>query len=243
MTCRRLAAFLLFAPKRWAQSLRARALVRQAVSPPGNESSWGVEPFESVFRSLGYLSLLGMVGPTGSTDVLAVLAEIDEIMRSTRDYSEYVRRLLADRNWRDHLVALTAALMSSEPAAYSAMLWSAFDRGSWVAPQLAVALLCADPGFVAEAKRRIVARCPIVDDEQFFRGQTRDVSAKNLASLLRVLADVQSEATWVATEGSAPDVIELLRGDHDSAGAIAASWFAAVKARFRDLGRNIGPVV
>ena len=87
-----------------------------------------------------------------------------------------------------------------------------------MAPQLAVSLYCADPGFAAEAKRRIVARCPIVDNEQFCMGQTRDLSAKNLASLLYVLADVQSEATWVAIESSAPEVIEVLREDHHSAG-------------------------
>ena len=108
------------------------------------------------------------------------------------------------------------------------------------APQLAVSLHCSDPSFAAEAKRRIVARCPIVDDDDFFRGQTRDASAKNLASLLRVLALVQSEARWVVSESSAGDVRELLKRDHDSAAEIAEWWFSAAQATFKESGRDLG---
>ena len=77
---------------------------------------------------------------------------------------------------------------SIKAASHAAALWRCFDRGSWVAPQLAVSLYCSDPVFAERAKERTAARCPIIDDDGFFEGQTQPVSAKNLASLLRVVA-------------------------------------------------------
>src|SRR5215475_8926799 len=102
-------------------------------------------------RSGGYLCLLRM----GSPGDAAVLAKIADVMTSTVDHSRYLKRLLDDRNWRSHLIALVAALLSNDAAAFAPMLWEAFDRGSWVAPQLAVSLYCCDPNFVVETRRRI----------------------------------------------------------------------------------------
>jgi len=193
-------------------------------------------PFDDVCRSGGYLSLLGMV----SADAVAVVNRIAEIVRSTIDHPRYVSRLLQDRNWRGHLIALAAVLVSDEAAAdRSSALWVCFDRGSWVAPQLAVSLLCCDPSFAAEAQRRIVARCPIVDDDDFFRGRTRDVSAKNFASLLQAVAYVPSETDWAASERRARDAQELLKADADAAGTIVERWFDAARARFRESGRHL----
>jgi len=41
-------------------------------------------------------------------------------------------------------------------------LWGAFDRGSWVSPQLAVYLECLDPEFSLQAKTRAEQGCPVV---------------------------------------------------------------------------------
>jgi hypothetical protein len=191
--------------------------------------------FEDIGRSGGYLSLLGM----GSADVPAVLSKIADVVRTTDGDSFDVRRLLDDRNWRGHLIGAAAALLSDKSASYAPLLWNAFDRGSWVAPQLAVSLYCCDPAFATEAKRRIVTRCPIADEDGFFRGETRDVSAKNLASLLRALAYVPSAASWVASQLAAGDVRELLKFDRDSAAEIVEWWFPAAQARFKEFGRDL----
>jgi hypothetical protein len=174
------------------------------------------------------------------TDAAGVLTTIASVVRSRRDYSSYIHHMLAERNWPGHLVALAAVLLSREPAQHASNLWRTFDRGSWVAPQLAVALYWADPGFIREAKRRILGRCPIDDDDGFFRGDTLSVSAKNLASVMQVVAVVPSETSWVASELLAQDVKELLRADQDDAGAIARSWLEAAQARFAESGHPIG---
>src|SRR5262245_16830628 len=188
---------------------RRRADRRMSHRGGGVGDRGGLGPFADLSKSCGYLSLLGM----RSNDVGHVLARIGEIVHSQVDHPRYIQHLLDDRNWRGHLMALVAILISDEPASYASTLWRCFDRGSWVAPQLAVALYCSDPNFVEQAKRRILARCPIDDDDGFFRHGSRHVSAKNLASLLRALAYAPPEATWTATELGAPDVRELLRAD------------------------------
>jgi hypothetical protein len=128
------------------------------------------------------------------------------------------------------LIGLAAALLSDDAARHAPALWSCFDRGSWVAPQLAVALLWSDTDFLEEAKRRIVARCPTVYDDR-----------KNITSLLRALAYVPSEAGWTTSQLSAPDVHELLGADQERADAIVEQWFERAQTRFRELGRNLGP--
>ena len=192
-------------------------------------------PFDVICTSGGYLSLLDM----RSGEAARVLTMIAEIVRSVDDHPRYVNRLLDDRNWRGHLIAIAAVLVSAETARQVSLLWRCFDRGSWVAPQLAVSLYCSDPGFAAEAKRRILARCPIDDADGFFGGQTRDVSAKNLASLLRVMTYVPGDTRWTASELDGHDVRELLRADRDGAGPIVERWFDAARARFRELGRDL----
>lgn len=192
-------------------------------------------PFESLCRSGGYLALLGM----GPSDAVAALNTISGIVGSTVDHRRYVIRMFEDRNWRSHLIALAAVLVSAEAATHASALWRCFDRGSWVAPQLAVTLYCSDPDFAENAKQRIATRCPIIDDDGYFRGQTQPVSAKNLACLLRAVAYVPEETSWAASEHGAQDVHELLKTDYDTTGDIVEWWFDAARARFGESGRTL----
>jgi hypothetical protein len=192
-------------------------------------------PFEAICRSGGYLALLGMK----SADAAAVLTAISGIVSSTVDHRLYVNRMFEDRNWRGQLIAMAAVLVSTEAAGDASALWRCFDRGSWVAPQLAVSLYCSDPGFAERAKSRIAARCPILDDDEFFRGHTRHASAKNLASLLRVVTYLPGETSWAAAQHRAHDAHELLEADYDASGQIVEWWFDAARARFRESGRNL----
>jgi len=193
---------------------------------PTNEADPG--PFITVFMSSGYVDLMYM----GSSNVTQVLTSIDAILRSTAAAPRHIERMLLNRNYRDHLVAAAAILLSHEPAAYASHMWATFDRGSWVAPQLAVSLYYSDGNFAEEARRRIVARCPIDDSDNFFRGHTSVPSAKNLASLLQVLNSVPAKASWVASERQAKDVQTLLEADIDSAGTIVEWWSDRARKAF-----------
>jgi hypothetical protein len=217
------------------KNLRRKATATSATDPFG--------PFAPVCAG-GYLSLLWM----SSDDVPLVLTDIADAL-SSPDGRGYVTRMLEDENWRSHLIATIAAPLSPDPSNFAPALWAAFDRGSWVAPQLAVALWFSDPEFTSEAKRRVVARCPVAVPEDVARPegllafQRREISAKNLASLSGVLSHVPSEAAWIMSELAAGDVQALLKSDVDSAGEIVDSWSKTARDRFAQYGRSLSPPV
>ena len=70
--------------------------------------------------------------------------------------------MLAHANWRYHLIAC-AALSAVQPSpSATRSLWSAFETGSWVSPQIVATLCACDPDFVANASQRL-ARASIVN--------------------------------------------------------------------------------
>jgi hypothetical protein len=209
---------------------------------PNGATEFG--PFAVVWRDgPGYLPLLHL----SSGDVQPVLLAVSEALRSVPDDQDHIQLMLQHSDWRPHLVAAVAALLSRDPSNFAPSLWAAFDRGSWVAPQLAVALHFSDPDFVPQAKRRVVDRCTVavsegmLPPEGLLPFQRRERSAKNLASLMRVLSHVPSEATWVVSELAAGDVQALLKADVDSAGEIVDSWSEAARDQFAKYGRNLSP--
>jgi hypothetical protein len=112
-------------------------------------------PF-SVFwqaRPPNYLPFLGL----GSPAVQPALRTLSTVLRTTDGPRRYVELMLQANDWRPHLVAAVAALLSDDPTSYVPALWRTFDAGSWVSPQLVVALYLSDPTFKDEAKQRIVA--------------------------------------------------------------------------------------
>ena len=85
---------------------------------------------------------------------------IDEVSRalvqSTNPEGD-ILALLSEANWRGHLVAGVALVVSehkTEPKLVEA-LWGALDAGSWVSPQLAVCLASIDQDFSLHARARI----------------------------------------------------------------------------------------
>jgi hypothetical protein len=193
-------------------------------------------PFAAFWRDrpTAYLSFLGMSSP----DVQPALSSLSDVLRSNPDGPRYIEVMLQSRNWRPHLVASVAALLSHDRAHYAAALWRTFDHGSWVAPQLAVALYFLDPEFRREAKDRIVGRCPVRAAPDL-PAIERNVRSRNLASLLRVLSYLPSEANWVVSELERSEVRALLKADCDSSGDIAAWWFTAVQTEYRKLGCHL----
>jgi hypothetical protein len=142
--------------------------------------------------------------------------------------------MLQDRNWRHHLVACAAVLMSGDGATYAAPLWRAFDTGSWVAPQLAVTLLLADTQVDEEAHKRVVDRCRVASDG--LRSLHESVRSKNFAALIGVLSNVPHEEEWILSELKQPDVRVLMAWDRDHADAIARSWLDAVRTQLPPFG-------
>ncbi len=202
-------------------------------------------PFGCVWRyDPGPMVLLNM----GGENLQAVLRSIAEAFESRDDCPRFIHLMLQQPDWRSHLVAAVAALLSTDRSRYAPALWAAFDSGSWVAPQLACTLYYADTDFAAEAKRRITAGCPVsapaglsAVERHIFTGPAggSQRSAKNLASLLQVLQRLPGEAPWVATELDKSEVQELLRTDIDRSAKIAESWFEDLRASFATMGRDL----
>src|SRR5690348_10846300 len=100
---------------------------------------------DEVFERLGaglapsppaYLALLG---PGRGERYRHVLANLGEVAARLRDRPEYWRQLIRARNWRPTLVGCSAILLVRDTRFFDDLL-DRFRRGSWVAPQLAVAL-------------------------------------------------------------------------------------------------------
>jgi len=64
-------------------------------------------------------------------------------------------KLLKDQNWRAQLVGAIATALHGPSPTLVATLWNAIEEGSWVGPQLSVAVFLVDPQFESHAKERI----------------------------------------------------------------------------------------
>jgi len=195
-------------------------------------------PFAALFRRDGaYLPFLRMNSP----NVQNALTNLSDVLRSSDDAHGYIELMLQGRNWRPHLVASVAALLSHDRASYGSALWRAFDYGSWVAPQLAVVLYFSDPEFGREAKHRVASRCPVTAAPDSDAAFERVVRSKNIASLARALSHLPSETNWVASELQRADVRTLIKADSDSSGEIVDSWLEAVQIQFAKFGCDLSP--
>ncbi len=63
--------------------------------------------------------------------------------------------LLQVRNWRPHLIGCLAAFLLPKNPLIITELWSAFDRSSWVSPQIAATLSIVDENFINNALVRL----------------------------------------------------------------------------------------
>src|SRR5262249_51399155 len=88
------------------------------------------------------------------------IALIRQCCRATSDPRPDVHRLLDAVDWRTTLVAVVATLLIPNNTETTRRLWIRFDSGSWVTPQIAVALALIDPEFVTHALRRLELLCP-----------------------------------------------------------------------------------
>ena len=120
-------------------------------------------PMESLPSSLSQcdpIFLLWCDEPHGKISI----DEVSKALVQSANPEGDICALLGEANWRCHLVAAVALVISdyrTKPKLVEA-LWGTLDAGSWVSPQLAVCLASIDPDFSSQAKARIESGCPVL---------------------------------------------------------------------------------
>ena len=193
--------------------------------------------FEPVFESAhGYLALLNLSSGDAEEAVESVRNCCSKVSNPTSD----IYRLLADSNWRPHLVAAVAVIVSGFDAKAASLLWRRLDSGSWVTPQIAAALFLVDPDFASQAHTRLETRCPVDSSESrsmaLFEGDSAtspaggvERSAKAAAALLQLAEMVSPVPPWVEGVGSTEDMQALLARDIDGSDKIATRWLKRIR--------------
>jgi hypothetical protein len=162
-----------------------------------------------------------------------------------------IRSLLSGPGWREHLLAAGTLLARKDlaPAAIGD-LWRAFDRGSWVSPQLAVTAWFRDPQFTTNANMRILRRCELqieqVDDSPamvrhvvYGPGGGRERAAKGFSALIYLIGPETPHNSFLLEQLQMPDVKELLTSDIDNGGKIAQNWIDSLTAKAPIFGLDL----
>ena len=187
-----------------------------------------------------YLHLLNL------GDATKAITTIQKVIQESNDLEKEIQNLLENINWRPHLVAGVALLMI-DSMNLSADVWKAFDRGSWVNPQLAVIAFFHDPDFSQRARERLEKRCPIglelsrpisMLEVHVARGPggNHQLSCKSMASLMALCPLIPSLAGYVSELSGLEDVQRMIAEDWDKAGRIAQGWLRGITAYFDELG-------
>jgi hypothetical protein len=121
-----------------------------------------MEPLNShsALRRFDPIFLLWVDGESGDT----AIRELSKKLTDSPDPEGDLSALLSEANWRCHLTAAVALVISHKPVNPRLVdsLWEALDAGSWVSPQLAACLSYLAPDFSSQAKKRIEKGCPVV---------------------------------------------------------------------------------
>jgi hypothetical protein len=192
--------------------------------------------FSPVFKSGNYLSLLHLGGP----DVKQAVTLVLECCQRSSDQYEEIANLFDHLDWRPHLVGAVALTARPYNKQACSKLWEAFDAGSWVTPQLAVAAFLCDPTFSIQAGNRIRSRCPVnrsrlveqpALDRHISSGPAgiSQRSAKAASSLVRLAGLLASRPEWLDDELASPDLTDLLATDIDHSAEIAQHWLDNLK--------------
>jgi hypothetical protein len=126
-------------------------------------------------------------------------------------------------------------------------LWNAFDKGSWVSPQLSVIAFLRDPAFETNAKERIKKGCPqdttSIDrlpplERHIIAGPpiNSERSAKGLSSLIYLIGLSEKTKDWLAQELRRDEIMRILKSDLDCGGKIAEKWLNNLKSKSKALG-------
>jgi hypothetical protein len=195
----------------------------------------------------GYLRLLHL----DSDDAHIVIDQIHDALL-VGNAQPWINALLADPNWRMHLVAAIAFLVDQPNTLDCTPLWSAIDAGSWVTPQLVVTALFSDPAFPLRVRDRVEGLCPVTLPSGLDRivrhvmtgpGDDHHRSAKMLASILSICSIVPSLATQETSWRTKREIQALLDADAsmDQSNLITLDWMSAAAAAFLKRGIVLAP--
>jgi hypothetical protein len=201
-------------------------------------------PFEQAFERgelavPAYLTLLGLASP--GVDV--TIDRIEEALEHP-EHPAGLRRLLADANWRPHLVAATAMLAMEDPRPFIDALWAAIRHGSWVSPQLAVVASLVDPAFVSTAKARLDAGCPVELHPEL--ASASPAARHSISGSTGTVGRSEKEANALVEllgldrDALDPALRKLVSDDLDDGASIAVGWLARIKDHFAARGRRLG---
>jgi hypothetical protein len=200
--------------------------------------------FEKGTISLSFLHLY-------SDDLSDAFAFIRNACENSKNVSNEIMSLLAENDWRPHLVAAAAILIQKKlPSKVYENLWRAFDKGSWVSPQLAVVAWLRDSNFEVSAKQRIHNGCPQntkqIDElspieRHVIAGPASNSgrSAKALAALIYLVGLSEGANGWLMQELQRDEIKTLLKQDEDFGGTIAEKWLSSLRLKSSNLGLEI----
>lgn len=202
-------------------------------------------PFEKLFEGhyAPYKFLL-IIDQSSKEAVIAVQNTIKE----SSNLEIELQTLLDDIDWRSHLVAGTAALLLANNLNLSVNLWMAFDRGSWVTPQLAGFLYFHDPQFSQRAKERLEKRCPVKwefieplskTEHQQLQGPLEHIrlSKKGMSSLMGICSTIPSLKEYISKLATQEDVKQLLENERTDWGeGLVEGWLPEMQRCFSELG-------
>lgn len=205
-----------------------------APQPSSEKPDFGT--FEPVFQSAhGYLALLNL----SSGDEAEAVDLVRRCCQKVPHPVPEICRLLADSNWRPHLVAAVAAILVKPDRDVVRSLWHRMDMGSWVSPQIGVALYIVDPDFEVESRRRLEAECPLnISELASMTALERHVaagpagsverSAKSASTLIQLLKMKTPIPAWVQGLADSERIRTLVAMDIDGSAAIAEKWFRKI---------------
>ncbi|MBS2033783.1 hypothetical protein JST97_02295 [bacterium] len=188
--------------------------------------------FDPIFESGDYLSLLHI-----SPNCAGVVERIGEIARNCQNLESEFSSLLND-GWRPALVACVA-LFGQCSEALLEKLWAALDRGSWVAPQMAVTLSLLDPNFPEKARQRLLSGCPPQVPEKPITAEihvsdgpagARLLSAKTRVCLMTLLASQPQGRDWLNQHIPRADALHdiLVEDAWDESSRLVARWLSGI---------------
>lgn len=197
-----------------------------------------------------YLVFLNFI-PNEAVD--SSLARLAEAIEHTVHVEDRVRSLLQRSNWRDNLVGAITALFLSGEHDFSDSLWYAFDRGSWVQPQLAVTASYTDPQFSDNAISRLNTGCLVQIEKTWLRRALQKISvrnfelaskrsAKGVASLLAVCGSFPAIEAQMQVFGRRKDIVAILDEDEKDIGELATQWKSSLEAAFERYGKPLRAV-
>lgn len=151
---------------------------------------------------------------------IPAMTVVRDIVRSSQTAESEVDAMLFSPDWQAHLVASVAIGLGAASGKTLAALWRAFDRGSFVSPQLAALASLVDDDFDAKARQRLTKGCPIPSNGD----------PKGLPALLALSLEGQGRSAWAGEFSTRFSVRLMLARDPDKGGRVATEWRAGFLA-------------